>query len=90
MIDLNIELEKIMKGIDLDLLYANKEARPDAFEAVKDNTIERLVKLRYSPEQEIGIQRQKERKPEKYAVYDAYVDECIRIVNERFKREGTT
>lgn len=90
MIDLNIELEKIMKGIDLDLLYANKEARPDAFEAVKDNTIERLVKLRYTTEQEIGIQRQKERKPEKYAVYDAYVDECIRIVNERFKREGTT
>jgi hypothetical protein len=90
MIDLNIELEKIMKGIDLDLLYANKEARPDAFEAVKDNTIERLVKLRYTPEQEIGIQRQKEKKPEKYAVYDAYVDECIRIVNERFKREGTT
>ncbi len=90
MIDLNIELEKIMKGLDLDLLYANKEARPDAFEAVKDNTIERLVKLRYTPEQEIGIQRQKERKPEKYAVYDAYVDECIRIVNERFKREGTT
>lgn len=90
MTDLNIELEKIMKGIDLDLLYANKEARPDAFEAVKDKTIERLVKLRYTPEQEIGIQRQKERKPEKYAVYDAYVDECIRIVNERFKREGTT
>lgn len=90
MIDLNIELEKIMKGIDLDLLYANKEARPDAFEAVKDNTIERLVKLRYTPEQEIGIQRQKEKKPEKYAVYDAYVDECIRIVNERFKRGGTT
>jgi hypothetical protein len=90
MIDLNIELEKIMKGIDLDLLYANKEARPDAFEAVKDNTIERLDKLRYTPEQEIGIQRQKEKKPEKYAVYDAYVDECIRIVNERFKREGTT
>ena len=90
MTDLNIELDKIMKGIDLDLLYANKEARPDAFEAVKDNTIERLVKLRYTPEQEIGIQRQKERKPEKYAVYDAYVDECIRIVNERFKREGTT
>jgi hypothetical protein len=89
MIDLNIELEKIMNGIDLDLLYANKEARPDAFETVKDSTIERLVKLRYTPEQEIGIQRQKERKPEKFAVYDAYVDECIRLVNERFGKGET-
>ena len=88
MIELIIELDKLMKIIDLDLLHANKEAHPEVIDVVLDKTIEKLIKLRYSPEQELGIQRQKERKPEKYAVYDAYVEECIRLVNERFGKGG--
>ena len=89
MIDLNIELDKLMEKIDLDLLYANKETHPEVLDEVLDKTIEKLIKLRYSPEQELGIQRQKERKPEKFAVYDAFVDKCIRLVNERFGKGET-
>lgn len=87
MIDLNIELDKLMEKIDLDLLYANKEAYPEVFEEVLDNTIEKLIKLRYSTEQELGIQRQRDVKTEKYAAYNEYVEQCIHAVNVRFGKE---
>lgn len=65
-----------MKDIDMDLLNANKEAHPDVFQEVYEKAIEARIALRYSPKQEIAILRQKDRKPEEYAEYDAYVEKC--------------
>lgn len=65
-----------MNDIDMDLLNANKEKHPDVFKKVYSKAIEERVALRYSPQQEIAIIRQKERKPEEYEEYDAYVEQC--------------
>lgn len=35
-----------------------------------------LIRLRYSPDQEYAILRQRDRKPEEFAEYDAYCEEC--------------
>lgn len=38
--------------------------------------VEILIELKYSVKQEIAIQRQKDRKPLEFQVYDEYCEEC--------------
>lgn len=40
------------------------------------STIDRLIRQRYSVSDEIAILRQRESKPEEYAEYNAYCEEC--------------
>jgi hypothetical protein len=76
-----------MEGFDLELLNANKEAHPEVYERVYDNAIEEKVRKRYRVEKEISFLRQQYRKPEEFAEYDAYVEECKAEVKREFGME---
>ena len=77
----------MIKGFDLELLNANKEKNPEAYNAVYEKAIEHEIKKKYSVERELSILRQRDRKPTEYAEYDAYVEECKRKVKAAFGME---
>lgn len=52
----------------------------------KSDLVGDLIGKRYTLYDEIALSRQKEEKPEKYAVYDAYADACVEAVNAEFAR----
>lgn len=61
-------------------------------EAVKNleykTTIDRLIRQRYSVSDEIAILRQRDNKPEEYAEYNAYCEECkSQAKREAYKEE---
>lgn len=85
--NINNTLDKLMEEIDVDLLKANEDKHPELFENALNTTVEKLVRLKYTVGQELGIQRQKEVKTEKYAAYNEYVEQCIHAVNVRFGKE---
>ena len=53
---------------------------------LKSDLVGELLGKRYTLFDEIGLIRQKETKPEKYAVYNAYADACVEAVNAEFAR----
>ena len=77
----------MIKGFDLELLNANKEKHPEAYNATYEKAIEEEIKKKYSVERELSILRQRDRKPTEYAEYDAYVEECKRKVKVAFGME---
>lgn len=60
----------------LRLLQKNKEKEPKTFEAVYGSMIEKKIRKRYSLSAELAILRQRDVKPEEFATYDAYVEQC--------------
>ena len=80
-------LDKLMEIVDVDLLKANGDEHPEIFDDVLSSTVEKLIRLKYTVGQELGIQRQKDVKPEKYAAYNEYVEACVHAVNVRFGKE---
>lgn len=44
--------------------------------------VERLIRDRYSVSAELAILRQRDTKPEEFAEYDAYVEECKKRAKE--------
>lgn len=59
------------------LLQKNKEREPKTFEAFRSRLIEKKVRRKYTIEEEIGIMRNREIKPEKYQEWFDYVEQCI-------------
>lgn len=51
-----------------------------------DAAVEAEIAKRYTIGQELAIQRQKDEKPEEYAVYYAYCEECKAYVKAQFKK----
>lgn len=60
----------------LKLALKNKEAVPDAGDRFYESEIIRRIRKRYSLNQELAILRQRESKPEEFAAYDSYVEQC--------------
>ena len=54
--------ELILKNISKDKLYAN--------------LVSKLIRERYSVDDEMAILRQKETKPEEWETYNSYCEEC--------------
>lgn len=54
--------ELILKNISKDKLYAN--------------LVSKLIRERYSVDDEMAILRQKETKPDEYKAYNAFCEEC--------------
>ena len=50
--------------------------QPSQTKAEYDAEVERLIALRYSYGKEIEVNRERDTKPEQFAVYMAYVEEC--------------
>ena len=48
----------------------------DVQEEVYAQEVERLIRRRYSLGAELALGRQKDKKPEEFAKYDAYCEEC--------------
>ena len=53
----------------------------------KEYRIERAIRARYSFNQELAIQRQRDTKPEEFAEYFAFCEECKTKVAEQMARE---
>jgi hypothetical protein len=65
------------------LIEKNKPAMSaDDIRALKSREIEKLIRLRYSMSDELAILRQRDEKPEEFAAYHAYAEECKKIVKE--------
>lgn len=58
------------------LLNKNKEEAPVAYEAIYGAEIEKRIRKRYSLSAELAILRQRDTKPEEFAAYDAFVEQC--------------
>ena len=52
----------------------------------KSDLVGELVGRVYTPNDETALLRQKEKKPAKFAEYDAYADACVEAVNAEFAR----
>lgn len=55
---------------------------PEQSEGAYRAEVERLIALRYSYGKEIEVNRERDTKPEQFAVYMAYVEECKRQAKE--------
>ena len=66
--------------MSLKLALKNKERDAASFERAYDNAIETLIRKRYSIGNELAILRQRDEKPEEFAEYTAYAEECKRSV----------
>ena len=66
--------------MSLKLALKNKERDAASFDRAYDNAIETLIRKRYSIGNELAILRQRDEKPEEFAEYTAYVEECKRSV----------
>ena len=65
------------------LMQKNKaHMTEDGLRALKAREIEKLIRLRYSVSDELSILRQRDEKPEEFAAYHAYAEECKRMVKE--------
>ena len=60
----------------LKLALKNKESNPASFDELYENMIIRKIRERYTVNQELAILRQRDSKPDEFAEYDAYVEQC--------------
>lgn len=54
----------------------NREKDPKAWQEFYESEIVRLIRQRYNVNQELSILRQRDEKPEEFAEYSRYVEEC--------------
>lgn len=66
----------------LKLARKNKEVNPKSWERFYETEVIRRIRKRYTVDQELAVQRQRYRKPEEFAEYDAYCEECKAKVKE--------
>ena len=50
--------------------------------------VDRLIRRRYCVSAELAILRQRDTKPEEFAEYNAYAEECKKKAKEAFRMEG--
>ncbi len=60
----------------LKLARKNKEVEPQSWERLYESEIVRKIRKRYTVNQELAILRQRDTKPEEFAEYNAYVEQC--------------
>lgn len=54
--------------------------------ATYEELVERLIRKRYSVSAELAILRQRDQKPDEFAEYNAYAEQCKRVVKERINQ----
>lgn len=74
-----------MNGFDLELLNANRASDPKTYEAVYNAEIDKLIRRKYSLSAELAILRQRDSKPNEFAAYNAYAEQCKAEVKAKFK-----
>ena len=64
----------------------NREKDPKAWQEFYESEIVRLIRQRYNVNQELSILRQRDEKPEEFAEYSRYVEECKAIVKDAVRK----
>lgn len=65
-----------MNALKLMLARKNREVDAASWERLYESLIIRKIRKRYSVNQELAILRQRDTKPEEFAEYNAYVEQC--------------
>lgn len=60
---------------------------PALSKAEYDAEVERLIALRYSYGKEIEVNRERDTKPERYAAYLAYIEECKVRAKDKLEKQ---
>ena len=61
---------------NLRLARKNKEVNPQSWEKLYEAEIILRIRKRYTVNQELAILRQRDTKPDEFAEYNAYVEQC--------------
>ncbi len=69
----------------LKLALKNKEVDPKSWEDLYEGKINRRIRKRYSVNQELAILRQRNTKPDEFAKYHAFVEQCKAEVKKKMK-----
>lgn len=64
----------------------NRETNPESWQEFYESEIVRLIRKRYSINQELAILRQSDEKPDEYAEYNQYVEECKAAVKNNITK----
>lgn len=64
----------------------NRETNPESWQEFYESEIVRLIRKRYSINQELAILRQRDEKPDEYAEYNQYVEECKAAVKNNITK----
>lgn len=77
----------IIRDLTTEEIAQQEQAEKEYWQSVSyDEAVNAKIRERYAESQEFAILRQKDEKPEEYAVYYAYCEECKAFV--KFKKEG--
>ena len=64
----------------------NRETNPESWQEFYESEIVRLIRKRYSVNQELAILRQRDEKQNEYAEYNQYVEECKAAVKNNITK----
>ena len=73
--------------MSLKLASKNRGTSERAYQRALDNAIESKIRERYSVGNELAILRQRDEKPEEFAAYNAYVEECKAAVKAEVSKK---
>ena len=62
--------------MNIKLARKNREVNPKSWEKLYESEIIRKIRNRYTVNQELAILRQRDTKPEEFAEYNAYAEQC--------------
>lgn len=66
------------------LSQKNRAAKPEAWARLCEQAIIRKIRERYTLNQELAILRQRDTKPEEFAEYNAFAEQCKAEVKKQF------
>lgn len=70
----------------LKLARKNREVYPESWEHLYETEIIRKIRKRYTVNQELAILRQRDTKPEEFAEYNAFVEQCKAEVKDEMSQ----
>ena len=73
--------------MSLRLADKNRSSSERSYQQAIDSAIERKIRKRYSVGNELAILRQRDDKPEEFAEYNAYVEECKAAVKAEVNKK---
>ena len=74
-----------MNALWLKIAKKNREVDASSWEKVYESLVIRKIRKRYSVNQELAILRQRDAKPEEFAAYNEYMEQCKAEAKEEMK-----
>lgn len=62
--------------MNIKLARKNREVKPKSWEKLYENMIIRKIRTKYTINQELAILRQRDAKPDEFAEYNNFVEQC--------------